>query len=206
MISQRQSEIIKMTKIVRRGGIIAFPTETVYGLGVDIFNEKAVKKLFELKGRDFKKPLSIFVSSLPMLESYVEEIPPVARELIQKYWAGPLTLVFKASSKVPRGILAGGNTIGIRMSSHKTINQIVEALGHPMTATSANISDEPSALTAQEVRDYFPHGIDYIVESSIQKSTVSEGIAVSVASTVVDVSQRDIKILREGTISQAHTI
>jgi len=191
--------IIHIVKTLRQGGVIAFPTETIYGLGVDIFNEKAVNKLYQLKGRDFNKPLSIFVSSLKMLENYVEEIPPQAKELIQKYWAGPLTLVFKASSKVPKFVLAGGNTIGIRMSSHKIINEIVERLGHPITATSANISGKKEALTADEVRQYFPSGLDYIIEDSAQENTITGNIA----STVVDISQHDIRILREGTISQA---
>ncbi len=191
-----------IVQILREGGVIAFPTETVYGLGVDILNEKAVKKLYQLKGRDFNKPLSIFVSSLPMLEHYVEEIPPVAEELIQKYWAGPLTLVFKASSQVPRSILAGGTTIGIRMSSHKTINEIVESLGHPITATSANISEKPAALTGQEVRNYFPSGVDEIIEAPSEVS----GVGVGAASTVVDISQHDIRIVREGTISKALAI
>ena len=195
--------IIHIVKILRQGGVIAFPTETVYGLGVDIFNEKAVNKLYQLKGRDFNKPLSIFVSSLEMLENYVAEIPPVARELIQKYWAGPLTLVFKASSKVPRSILAGGTTIGIRMSPHKVINQIVERLGRPITATSANLSGSKAATTAEDVRDYFPCGIHEIIEVPSEVGKVAGGIAESVASTVVDISQHDIRILREGTISQA---
>ena len=96
---------------------------------------------------------------------------------------------------MPKGVLAGGNTIGIRMSSHKIINEIVERLGHPITATSANISGKKEALTADKVREYFPSGLDYIIEDSLQEG--------SVASTVVDISQHDIRILREGTISQA---
>jgi len=103
---KKEDKISKAVSILKKGGVIIYPTETVYGLGVDIFNEKAVNKLYQLKGRDFNKPLSIFVSSLKMLENYVEEIPPQAKELIQKYWAGPLTLVFKASSKVPKFVLA----------------------------------------------------------------------------------------------------
>ncbi len=192
MVRGKGREFHFIKKILEKGGVIAFPTETVYALGVDISNEKAIRKLYDLKGRDYSKPLSIFISSMNMLEEYVTEISPQAQKLIEKYWPGPLTLVFKASKKVPSLIMGGGKTIGIRMSSHPCVVEILEAFKKPITATSANISGQKSARTAEELKFYFRGAIDYVIEDNVGESQIE--------STVIDVSQDKFQVLREGAL------
>jgi len=190
-----QSELKTIIKILSSGGVIAFPTETVFALGADITQVKAIEKIYSLKGRAFNKPLSMFVSSQDMLEEYVCDITPLARLLIKKYWPGPLTLVFKAQKKVSRS-LCSGETIGVRMSSHPLVSHILKEFKKPLTATSANVSGFPSARTYQEVLHYFSDvipAIDYVVKSHLQGATLE--------STVVDVTGLEGRILREGALN-----
>jgi len=196
LLSPNDLEVIQ--KKLDGGGIVAFPTETVYGLGVDISDEKAIAQLYKIKGRDFSKPLSIFISSVKMLRKYVEDISPMAMKLMATHWPGPLTLVFKASENVPEAILAAGDTVGIRMSSHPYVTQILNQFQKPITATSANRSGFKSARSAAEVRAYFPNDINCIVENPL-----SEG---EVESTVVDVSHNQCRVLREGAIESHELI
>lgn len=189
-----QFEVQAIIKSLKEGGVVAFPTETVYGLGADISNEMAIQKIYSLKGRDFQKPLSIFVSSLEMLEEYVCEITPEAERLVKKYWPGPLTLIFKANQNVSKTVCAGGDTVGVRMSSHPIVAHILREFEKPITATSANVSGLPSAQSYEQVLHYFSTKIDYVVESKWEGATLE--------STVVDVTGLECRILREGELTR----
>ena len=186
-------EIPKAIEILKKGGVIAYPTETVYGLGCNATRPESVKKIFEAKGRGGQVPISILISSAQALPNYVQDIPPVALKLIQKYWPGPLTLIFKARQGVfPPELLAGGETIALRVSPHPIARQIVQALGLPLTTTSANKSGQPPARSVEEVRS-----------SSLEIDGVIDGGILSQAqgSTILDVTVDPPRVVREGEIS-----
>ncbi len=150
--------------IIRAGGVVAIPTETSYGLAVDPANAAAVARLFTLKRRSPEKPILLLVSRQEQLTSLVRSVPPFYRELIDEFWPGPLTLVFEAQTTVLAQLTARTGTIGIRQTPHSTTIRLIDMLGYPITATSANISGAPVARSAAEVRETFPQGVDLILE------------------------------------------
>lgn len=168
----------KAIQILKSGGVIIFPTETVYGIGTLASNEKAIKRIYEIKKRPSDKPLQILIADLKQVESLAQDISTKARELIKKYWPGPLTLVFKARS---------GGSVGIRMPKHDWLLKLIKEIG-PLAATSANLSGEPESLSAQEVRIE----ADLLIDGG--KCKLGE------ASTVIDVSVDPPLILREGNL------
>lgn len=176
----------------KSGGVIAFPTETFYGLGVDPFNVKAVERLFMLKGRSFNDPIPIIAGDIEMLERLVETVPPVAGALIQRYWPGPLTLVFKARADVPELLTAHTGKIGIRVSSGPHAKRLIAELGSPLTSTSANPTGRPPAVEPYEVLAYFEDSIDVLIDGG--------RLAAERPSTVVDVTGERPALIREGAI------
>ncbi|MBI3399125.1 MAG: threonylcarbamoyl-AMP synthase [Deltaproteobacteria bacterium] len=183
----------RVRDIFKKGGIIAYPTETFYGLGVDPFNESAVKKLFQLKGRGFDKPISMLAKDKNMLLPVVEEIPPAAEKLIKKFWPGPLTIIFKAKKTVPSIITGSTGKIAVRISSNPIAQKLLENINSPITTTSANPSGKKSPVTAKEVMDYFKDKIDLILDGG--------ALSGKLGSTIVDVTEGDLKIIREGEIA-----
>ncbi len=152
--------------LIREGGVVAIPTETSYGLAVDPGNAVAVSRIFAIKKRSAQKPILVLVSRHEQLSSLVTSIPSFYQELIDEFWPGPLTLVFEARSTVLSQLTAGTGTIGVRQTPHPMIVQLIEMLGHPITATSANLSGAPVARCAAEVREFFPEGVDLILEDN----------------------------------------
>jgi L-threonylcarbamoyladenylate synthase len=144
-------KLAEAVRVLRRGGVVAFPTETFYGLGADAQSEAAVDKIYRIKGRDFRNPLSVIVANDREVIPLVEEIPKAARILMQTFWPGPLTLVFRASPSVLPRLTGGTEKIGIRVSSHPLALLLAAGLAGPLTATSANPSGEPECTTAGEV-------------------------------------------------------
>lgn len=179
--------------VFKKGGVIAYPTETFYGLGVNPFNENAVKKLFKLKGRDFNNPVSILIKDKNMLLSVAEEVPPLAETLIKKFWPGPLTIIFKAKKKFPSLLLGGTDKIGVRISSNPIAQKFLETINSPITTTSANPSGKKSPVTTREVMDYFGDKLDIVIDSG--------ALAGKTGSTVVDIAEGKLKVIREGEIS-----
>ncbi|MSS70439.1 MAG: threonylcarbamoyl-AMP synthase [Candidatus Latescibacteria bacterium] len=177
---------------VRRGGVIAYPTETVYGLGADPFDEAAVRRTFDLKGRGAEKALILLIRGEADLSHVATEVTETARRLMEAFWPGPLTLVLKASSGLPKALLGGGETVAVRVSSHPVARALVDLVGGPITSTSANPSGQPPARSAAEVAAVFGEGIDLIVDG--------EPSADDRPSTVVDVSGPLPILLREGKI------
>jgi len=177
-------------KIIKGGGLISFPTDTVYALGADATSEEAIKKLYKLKRKDRKTPIAIFVKDIEEAKSYVEEISLAAQYLMEEFWPGPLTLIFKSNSEKLRSILSDTNKLGIRMSPNKFVISLLERSGVPITATSANISGRRASATASGVRYYFNNRIELILDGGKAQNPIP--------STVVDLSSEQIVLLRAG--------
>lgn len=178
---------------LKRGDVIVFPTETVYGLGADALNPVAVERVFQLKGRNPDTPIPVIVANQAMLKDLVEEIPPIANNLIEQFWPGPLTLVLPAAPGIPRQLLNRRGGVGVRISSQVIATQLARELGRPLTATSANPSGRPAAATIEQAQDYFAGEIEIFIDGGKLPSKTG--------SSVVEVIDSRIKIIREGEIS-----
>src|SRR3989454_8897406 len=144
-----KSSLREAGEVVRGGGVIAFPTVTFYGLGVDPFNVPAVQRLYDLKGRSPQtSPILVLIRSRRELRALVSEITPAAERLMQSCWPGPLTLVFRAAVAVPLVLTAGTGTIGVRLSAHPVVQQVLEVIGGPPPSTSADRPGQPAATPA----------------------------------------------------------
>ena len=177
-------------KIIKRGGLVAFPTETVYGLGADALNGDAVKALFEAKQRPLDNPPILHVANTKEVYRLASEVPKNAGLLMKRFWPGPLTLVFKRSSIVPSVTVAGLDTVAIRMPKHNVALALIKQSGCPIAAPSANLSGKPSPTTAQHVLEDLNGRIDAVLDGGAS--------VVGVESTVVDVSVEPPVILRPG--------
>jgi L-threonylcarbamoyladenylate synthase len=182
-------------RILQLGGIVAFPTETYYGLAVDPFNEQALTRLFQAKDRPSVKPVLVLVAEREQVSRLVREIPPVARSLMDRFWPGPLTLVLPARPEISPLLTGGTGTVGVRLSPHPLAAALLRVFGGPLTATSANRSGEAPAATAGEVRAAFGDALDMILDGGRTPGKT--------ASTLVRISGDRISCLREGCISFA---
>ena len=184
------AKIQTAAEIIQRGGLVAFPTETVYGLGADALNPAAVLALFEAKKRPLDNPPIIHVADPKEVYRLVEEVPPKAKLLMEKFWPGPLTLIFKHSNIVPNVTVAGLDTIAIRIPKHKVAIELIKKSGCPIAAPSANLAGKPSPTTAQHVYEDLNGRIDAILDSGATN--------IGVESTVVDLSVDPPMLLRPG--------
>lgn len=157
----------KALEVFRTGGVIAYPTETFYGLGIDPFNIEAVKRLFLLKGRPAKSPISLIIKDRLMLTELVQGVPPVAERLIKKFWPGPLTIILRAKAGLPAELLANTGKVGVRISSNPVAQRLVEELNSPITATSANPSGKEPPRSSSEVIEYFNGSIDMLIDGGV---------------------------------------
>jgi len=180
-------------RIVSSGGVIGFRTDTFYGLGADPFKESAVSRIRELKGRDDGKPILLLLSDLSGLDSFIAVKSHLFTRLTERFWPGPLTIVGVAVSQLPETLTAGSNTIGVRLPNDETVRTLVRCCGGALTATSANVSGSPPAVTARSVADYFGESVDLIIDGG--ESTLRE------PSTVVDVSGGMAQVLRVGAVA-----
>lgn len=190
--------IEKAVEFLKAGEVIAYPTETIYGLGADLFNPKAIKKIYDLKRRDYGLPISILVSDIEMLKTVVEIVPKEALPLIRKFWPGPLTICMPASNNIPKSLISNTNKVGLRISSHPISSALVHAFGKPVTTTSANLSDFPPSLNIKHIQSYFGDKLKCIVDGG--ECTPTKG------STVVDVSEESMRIIRDGAIPSSEVI
>ncbi|MCX5823919.1 MAG: L-threonylcarbamoyladenylate synthase [Deltaproteobacteria bacterium] len=170
-----EEKLAEAVRILVEGGVAAFPTETFYGLGADARNEAAVEKIFRIKGRDFRNPIALIVADDREVSPLVEEIPAAAKILMQTFWPGPLTLIFRAAPSVSSRLTGGTGKIGIRVSSHPIARLLAAGLAGPLTATSANLSGGPECSSADAVTG-------------------------GAGSTILDVTVSPPRILREGAI------
>jgi L-threonylcarbamoyladenylate synthase len=190
-----QTRIAPAVAALRRGEVIVYPTETLYGLGADALDVAAVEKVFRLKGRTRDNPILVLVADREMLTALVAEVPALAEKLIASFWPGPLTLVLPARKDVSRPLLNSAGGIGVRISSEPVATGLVRALGHPLTATSANPSGQPPARTVEQAKNYFAGAIDLFIDAGELISTTG--------STVVEIKATAINIIREGEISKS---
>ncbi len=178
-----------------RGEVIVFPTETLYGLGADALNSRAVDKVFQFKGRDAKNPIPVLAADLGMLEMLVAAVPAAAKKLIDSFWPGPLTLVLPARSEIPKPLVNKTGGVGVRISSHPITTKLVGRFGRPLTATSANPSGQEPARTLEEARRYFSGAIEIFIDGGRLESKTG--------STVIELLNHKSRIIREGEISAA---
>lgn len=189
-------EMSTALEVLQEGGILLFPTDTLYGLGVDALNPEALKKLRELKGREEKKAISIIVSDLEMARTYAE-VTPLAEKLARRFLPGKLTLVLAAKPNLPEELTAGTGTIGIRIPNHLICLKLARELGRPFTATSANVAGEEPKRSVPEILAQFGD------KSSLIGKVIDSGELVeSLPSTVVDARGDKLVVIREGAISK----
>lgn len=186
--------IIKQAaNIIKKGGLVVFPTETVYGIGADALNEQAVKKIFKAKGRPQDNPLIVHIKDMEQLSDLVNEVPEKAQLLAEKYWPGPFTMLFKKKEIIPNIVTAGLNTVAIRMPKNNIALSIIKESGKPIAAPSANISGKPSTTEVSHVIDDFNGKVDMIIDGGNSK--------IGLESTVIDVLNSPPTILRPGGIT-----
>jgi L-threonylcarbamoyladenylate synthase len=183
----------RAVEALERGDVIVYPTETLYGLGADAFNRAAVERVFQLKGRDRNNPLPVLITDCAMLRTLVDEIPPTAQSLMDRFWPGPLTIVLPARKGVPEPLLNRRGGVAVRVSSEPIASELVSALARPLTATSANPSGEEPARTVEQAQRYFTGRVELFIDGGT--------LASRTGSTVVEVSGNTLKIIRAGEIS-----
>ncbi len=180
-------------EVIKRGGLVAFPTETVYGLGADSFNGEAVKNIFKAKGRPSDNPLISHIADADDLSLFVREIPENAKKLASVFWGGPLTIILKKKEGIPDSVTAGLDTVAVRMPSHSIANALIRLSGTPIAAPSANLSGSPSPTTAKHCIDDLFGRVDMIIDGGSSM--------IGIESTVLDLSGEVPTILRPGEIT-----
>lgn len=180
-------------RLLRAGKVIAFPTDTVYGVGASGFNERAIEQLYVVKARERGKAIPYLLANAKDLQLVAREVPNAARLLAAKFWPGALTLVVPASARVPKNLIAGGDRVAVRVPNHATTRALIDSLRAPLAATSANISGGRDPGNAQEVLAQLDGRIPMILDGGATRANVP--------STVVDVTVIPPKILRVGALS-----
>jgi L-threonylcarbamoyladenylate synthase len=181
-------------RVLAAGGIIVYPTETLYGLGADACNEAALQRLVEMKGREAGKPIAVLISDERMLRDLVEHIPAHAEALMRRFWPGPLTIVLRARAALSPLLTGGGDGIGVRLSSHPIATSLVRALARPVTAPSANPAGMRAPASVDAARAYFGSRVDYYLDAG--------HLPGEPASTVVD-ARDGLLVIREGAVAGA---
>ena len=188
----RESELNEVKKVLKEGGIVAFPTDTVYGLACDCFNKKSIEKLYQIKERPSYKPINVLTDSVEKMYKVVDSINNKELELISKYMPGDLTLILNKNEKVPSILTAGIDTIGVRIPDNKIALAILKNFKNPLAVTSANKSGKTSGLEVADFIDVFNNQIDIIIDGG--------KTPIGVSSTIVKVKEDKIKILRQGNL------
>ncbi len=189
-------EINQAAEEIKKGNLVLFPTETVYGIGANALDEKAVKNIFVAKGRAQDNPLIVHVSNLEMVNKIVDNISPIEKRLIEKFWPGPLTIIFIRKSKdiIPDVVTANLDTVGIRMPSNEIAKQLIERSGLPIAAPSANVSGRPSGTKVEDIISELDGKVSYILDGG--------STDIGLESTVIKVNENKIDILRPGKITK----
>lgn len=189
----RAQAIALAAKSLKMGALVAFPTDTVYGLGAIYSDNDAIESIFRAKGRDDKKPLSILISDEEQAYELASEIPRDARRLMKSFWPGALTIILKKAEGIADRVTAGRDTVGIRMPDSDITRELIRAAGHPLAAPSANLSGKRSAVCAKDVIEDLSGRIDMILDGGLCPGGIS--------STIVDMTGDKPVILREGGIT-----
>jgi len=189
----QRDEIARAVEVLRAGGLVAFPTETVYGLGADASNDTAVKKIYAAKGRPRNHPLIVHLACAEAVSDWVVTFPEPARRLAARFWPGPLTLILKRRAEISDLVTGGQDTVALRVPSHRIAQALLSAFGGGIAAPSANRYGRVSATTAEHVRSELGGAVDYVVDGG--------ACEVGIESTIVDVSGARPALLRPGTIT-----
>ncbi len=195
MTDERDTKLLEMGKIIREGGLVAFPTETVYGLGANAFSEKAALAVFEAKNRPADNPLIVHLADISELERVAEDIPEVAIRLFEKFSPGPLTIILKKKSVIPDAVTAGLDTVAVRIPSHPVARGLIRASGVPIAAPSSNLSGKPSPTKASHVISDMQGRIPAIIDGG--------SCEVGLESTVIELSKGTVNVLRPGGITKS---
>jgi len=190
--SDINSQVEQATEVLKAGGIIAFPTDTVYGLGADIYNAKAVERIFEVKQRSKSMALPVLLGEIEQISEVAASVSEIAHLYIRHFWPGGLTLVVPKAVSIPHIVTANSNKVAIRVPNHEIPRALINNLGAPIIGTSANISSRPAPVTAEEVIQQLGNQVDFVI--------VAGRCPGSVESTVVDISGGQPVVLREGII------
>lgn len=185
---------MRAAQVIANGGVIAFRTDTFYGLGADPFNAAAVERIRELKGREENKPILLLISDLEQVERLIAERSESFVRAAEKFWPGPLTIIGRAVSGLAPAITAGTGTAGVRLPADENVRELVRECGGVLTATSANPSGREPGRSAAEVASYFSHGLDLIIDGG--EVTATE------PSTVLDATVSPPRVVRAGAISR----
>jgi len=187
-----EEQIHHAASVIQNGGLVAFPTETYYGLGADPFNEDALQQLFRVKQRSALKPVLVLIGSTDQLAMLTSSVPETARRLMDRFWPGPLTMVLPARPELSSILTGNTSTVGVRLSPHPVAAAILQACGTPLTATSANKSGDDAAVSAAEVRAIFGNEVDLVVDGGKTPGRLG--------STLIGFQKGQVQCIREGCI------
>lgn len=193
VISYTVEALSRITNVITRGGVIAFRTDTFYGLGADPFNQSALQKIKQLKGREDRKPILVLISDREQIARLISKRSKTFDTLVERFWPGPLTIVAEAVPELSSELTAGTKTVGLRLPDDDKVRALLRACGGALTGTSANQSGQPPARTAADAKNYFGDLIDLIIDDGAARTDKP--------STVVDATSDSVELIREGTIS-----
>ncbi|MDH5298770.1 MAG: L-threonylcarbamoyladenylate synthase [Desulfobulbaceae bacterium] len=192
------ADLAAAVQVLRQGGVVAFPTETYYGLAADPFNPAALARLFRLKQRPLAKAILVLIRDRGQLPLLASGVPAPFQPLMARFWPGPLTLVFPAVPTLPRLLTGGSGTVAVRLSSHPLAGRLLAAFGGPLTATSANLSGQPAAASAHQVRAQFGPAVDCILDGGLTPG--------GKGTTLVGYDNHHLFLLRDGVIPFAEIV
>jgi L-threonylcarbamoyladenylate synthase len=193
--AEAEGSLAEAVAVLKGSGLIAYPSDTVYGLGAAASNERAVARVFVVKGRLSEKALSLLLADVEDMGPLCAEVPPSARLLAERFWPGPLTLVLRRSPSFQSAALGSGDSVALRLPDHFFLRELIRALGEPITGTSANRSGRPSCRTAREVQRQLGGVLDLIIDGGPSRAGQE--------STVVDITTQPLAIVRQGAIARA---
>jgi L-threonylcarbamoyladenylate synthase len=192
--AEAEGSLAEAVAVLKGGGLVAYPSDTVYGLGAAASNERAVARAFAVKGRLSEKAVSLLLADVEDMGPLCVEVPPSARLLAQRFWPGPLTLVLRRSPGFQSAALGSGDSVALRVPDHFFLRQLIRALGEPITGTSANRSGRPSCRTAREVQRQLGGVLDLIIDGGASRAGQE--------STVVDITTQPPTIVRQGAMGR----
>lgn len=188
------TKLKEVARTIKQGGVVVFPTETVYGIGANGLSANAVKRIYEVKQRPLNKPISLLVNGTDMINEIAQDITDLEKALIKEFFPGPLTIILKNKDIVPNIVTANSNTVGVRMPSNEIALKLIEYAGVPIATPSANISGKPSGTNMEDIMKDFEGKVDYFVDDGPSK--------IGISSTIVQVIDGVPHILRQGKITE----
>lgn len=187
-----KEELENCVEIIKNGGIAIFPTDTVYGIGCNVWNEEAINRIFEIKNRSYNKPMNVLCSDLKDIESLASEVNEKEKEIIHKYMPGACTLIVNKKKEISDLLTAGLHTVGVRIPDNIIAIELIRKCGFPIVATSANISGEKDMVEIEDIVTELGNKVDIIIDGGKSK--------IGVPSTIVEIENNEVKILRQGSL------